>query len=166
MIKIVLASEYSGNIYEIAKQLEEIERLNFGPQGFRAPTIIEEIEAIGSMGVFLFDDERVVGYIAMTPARVIYTTYSHYFNRDHDNVAYLTNASLHPEYQHKGYFWQMLDVLMLELKKAKFVWLDLDAIADNGFADKFVPKLGRRVVFAKPPVNTEWGRQRYIRIEL
>ena len=150
----------------LAKSLESIETLNFGHDGFSSDFILSELRDKSGVVVVLMDGNVVVGYASATSAEAVYTTISYYYGRDHEKVAYNTNASIHPDYQHKGYIWMMMDLLVSALKEKGYKILDTDAKSDLGFADKFVSKYGDKVVFAQLPVRTMWGHQRYIRIML
>lgn len=154
------------SVWEVARALEAVEKLNFGHNGFDAGFIVNEIMAPGGVTVLLLDGDRVVGYTAATSAEFIYNHYSHYRSRDPKDAAYITNSSIHPDYQHKGYIWLMMDVLEAELRGKAYKFLDRDSKADLGYANKVVARYADRVVFAKDAEHTEWGTQRYIRVSL
>ena len=152
--------------WDVAKALEEIETMNFGRDGFTADFIMSELRDKSGAVVLLMDGGVVVGYTSATDADGVYTSNSYYYGRDHEDVAYNSNSSIHPDYQHKGYIWMLMDLLESALKAKGYKILDTDAKSDLGFADKVVSKYGERVVFAQLPVRTMWGHQRYIRIKL
>lgn len=152
--------------WNVARALEEIETMNFGHQGFTADYIMHELRNKSGVVVILLDGDVVVGYTSAMEAEDLYTSNSYYYGRDHESVAYNTNSSIHPDYQHKGHIWKMMDLLEGALREKGYKFLDTDAKSDLGFADKMVSKYGERIVFAQPPARTMWGHQRYIRIKL
>ncbi len=164
-IKVVVFTIHH-SVWEVAKALEVVDKLNFGQNGFDAGFIVNEIMAPGGACVLLMDGDKVVGYTAATSADFIYNYYSHYRSRDPQDAVYITNSSVHPDYQHKGYIWLMMDALEQELRSKGYKFLDRDSKADLGYADKVVEHYGDRVVFALDEERTEWGVQRYIRVRL
>lgn len=166
-IKAALFNKATLNSYQVAAALEDIETLNFGNNGFTRSFINYELTYRYGAAVILLDDEKVVGYTAAIEASETYCGMdAHYYGRDHEAVAYNTNSSIHPDYQHKGYIWQMMEILEEALREKGFRFLDLDARSETGFAAKVVSHYSDRVLFAKEPVSTMWGQQRYIRIHL
>src|SRR3989339_624600 len=151
------------DLWETARALEEVDRLNFGGSGFMARFIARELTSMDGAAVLLLDGERVVGYTAAIDAKEVYGSNIYYRGRDALGAAYISNSSLHPDYQHKGYIWMMMEALETALRAKGYVFLDRDTKADLGYADKVVAQYGERIVFANPPENTEWGSQRYIR---
>lgn len=91
------------SVWEVARALEVVDKLNFGQNGFDTGFIVNEIMAPGGACVLLMDGDQVVGYTATTSAEYVYNHYSHYRSRDPQGAAYITNSSVHPDYQHKGY---------------------------------------------------------------
>ena len=140
--------------------------MNFGHDGFTSDFILHELGDKNGAVVVLLDGDVVVGYTSAMSAEVVYTTNSYYYGRDHEGIAYNTNSSIHPNYQHKGYVWMMMNLLEGVLLEKGYKILDTDAKSDTGFADKMVSRYAERVVFAEPPKATMWGHQRYIRIKL
>ncbi len=153
-------------LWKIARKLEEVEALNFGPEGFTADFIARDLFRVGGVAVLLLDDGVVVGYTAAMNARKAYEWSHHYRGRSFDDAAYISNSSIHPDYQHKGYIWLMMEKLEEGLRAMGYQFLDRDTKSDLGYADKVIARYGDRVVFAKEPENTMWGHQRYIRIRL
>ncbi len=154
------------SVFEVAKALEAIEKLNFGADGFDSGFILDEIMAPGGVTALLMDGETVVGYQSATTAEFVYRMHRHYRGRDGQDAAYITNSSIHPDYQHKGHVWLMADKLEAELKAKGYKFLDRDSKADLGYDQKVIAHYGERVVFAKEVEDTMWGTQRYIRILL
>lgn len=165
-IKAVVFVPGEMNLPKVAMSLEEVETLNFGCDGFGASFIASELTDPTGAAVLLLDDEKVVGYTAAIGAKKAFMMSSHYYGRDSDGAAYITNSSIHPDYQHKGHVWMMLTKLEEALRAKGYHFLDRDSKADLGYADKVVARYGARVVFALPPERTMWGRQRYIRVRL
>lgn len=150
----------------LAYDLQKVERLNFGHAGFNQHFIAIELWNPKGAAVVLFDDGNPVGYAAASVAAELYSSYSHYFGRDADGVAYVTNVSIHPDYQGKGYVGLLMNKLEEALREKGFTILDTDAKADNGYAAKVVKFYADRVVFAREAEPTEWGMQQYIRVRL
>ena len=157
---------FSNDLRMVAYALEAIEFLTFGRNGFSASCIASELRNNKGAAVLLLDDGKVVGYTAAMDADELYGMNSIYRDRDSEGAAYISNSSLHPDYQHKGYIWLMMEILEAILKAKGFAFLDRDSLADKGYADKIVQHYGDRVVFARPPEATMWGSQRYIRVRL
>jgi ribosomal protein S18 acetylase RimI-like enzyme len=151
---------------DIARRLEIVESLNFGSDGFGAYFIAQELTKEGGSAVLLLDDGVVVGYTAAMDAREAYGSNRYYRGRNYDRAAYISNSSIHPNYQHQGHIWMMMDLLEETLRFKGYEFLDRDTKADLGYADKVVARYGNRVVFANPSEDTMWGHQRYIRIRL
>jgi ribosomal protein S18 acetylase RimI-like enzyme len=154
------------DLWPVANALAEIEEMNFGGNGFDAWFIASELTNTQGVAVLLLDDDRVVGYIASMKASEAYVQDRHYRDRDSQGAAYVSNASIHPDYQKQGHVWQMMAMMEQSLKKMGYEFLDGDYKNDVGYADKVVTRYGDRVVFANPAVRTLWGMQRYIRIRL
>lgn len=155
-----------GDLWKVARSLEEVESLNFGRDGFRANFICQELVNERGAAVLLLDDGKVVGYTSAMDAKEAYQMSSHYFGRNFDNTAYISNSSIHPDYQHKGYIWMMMEKLEEILSKKGYLFLDRDSRSNLGYADKVIAHYGGRVVFAYPPEETMWGNQQYIRVRL
>lgn len=154
------------NLWEVARRLAEIDALNFGRSGFSAGFIAREITSPGGVAVLLLDDGVVVGYTSAMRASSAYASDPAYLGRDAEGTAYVSNSSLHPDYQHQGHIWLMMERLEKALRTLGYQYLDRDSKSDRGYADKVVSHYGDRVVFAHPPEFTMWGQQRYIRVSL
>ncbi len=99
---VTFAFQGYAELWKVACELEKIEALNFGSSGFRSDFIADELTRRSGVAVLLLDDGKVVGYTAAMSAKEAYTLDPHYYGRDFDQAAYISNSSIHPDYQHKS----------------------------------------------------------------
>lgn len=98
--------------------------------------------------------QQVVGFMLAEPV-------------PHDkSTAYISFTAIHPNFQHAGLVGILAQRIEYRLKQNKFLYITIDALVINGYAASIEKHYGNRIIHQQDVFRSDWGHQRFFKIQL
>jgi hypothetical protein len=131
----------------------EIDKLCFGEKSFSEEYLKQTFEDPRDIVVLLKRAERLIGFSSAIPDEKV------------EGAMYVDTTDIIPEEQGKKHVVAIMQLLETEARKRGFRYLTRNAAVENGYADKVEKNYAGRILETGSN-DSEWGPQRYFKIEL